>query len=100
VVEQTGRVRARMAGLLAVIAATVIGCATAGSAPDALPKPEVGSCFAIDASGRVEPASCAEDNDGTVSAEVTDVDDCSLLARGGTVAFTVVDGRTSCLTDR
>lgn len=48
----------------------------------------------------MEPASCAEDNDGTVSAEVTDVDDCSLLARGGTVAVTVVDGRTYCLTDR
>ena len=89
-----------MAELLAVIAATAIGCGTGGSTPDALPMLEVGSCFAVDESGRVQPASCAERNDGTVVAEVTDAVDCELLAGAGPASFTVIGGRTYCLADR
>lgn len=101
VVDQTGRVRAGMAGLLAAIAVTALGCGTDGPTSDALPMLEVGSCFAVDESGRVEPASCTGHNDGTVIAEVTDAADCDLLGRDGPpTPFTVVDGRTYCLTDR
>ena len=90
-----------MAGLLAVIAVTAIGCGTGGPTSDVLPMLEVGSCFAADVTGRVEPASCAGDNDGTVIAEVTDAADCDLLGRDGPpTPFAVVGGRTYCLADR
>jgi len=61
---------------------------------------EVGSCFVVDASGRVAPERCTARNDGTVLAEVGEPESCELLGEGERVSFAVVEGRTFCLADR
>jgi hypothetical protein len=61
---------------------------------------EVGSCFVLDASGRVLPERCSAINDGSVVAEVVEAEACQLLGQGERVPFVVVEGRTYCLQDR
>ncbi len=61
---------------------------------------EVGSCFIVDASGRVLPERCTARNDGTVLAEVVEPEACELLGDGERLSFTQVEGRTYCLADR
>jgi hypothetical protein len=61
---------------------------------------EVGSCFVVDASGRVAPQRCSARNDGTVLAEVIDPEACEAVTGGGPAPFAVVEGRTFCLLDR
>ena len=61
---------------------------------------EVGSCFVVDASGRVAPQRCTARNDGAVVAEVSEPEACESLQGEGRAAFAVVGGRTFCLVDR
>jgi hypothetical protein len=61
---------------------------------------EVGSCFVVDASGRVAPERCSARNDGSVIAEVVEAEACERLAEGARTPFAVVEGRTFCLLDR
>jgi hypothetical protein len=61
---------------------------------------EVGSCFVVDASGRVLPERCSARNDGDVLAEVVDPEACERLADATSVPFAVVEGRIFCLADR
>jgi eukaryotic-like serine/threonine-protein kinase len=61
---------------------------------------EVGSCFVVDASGRVLPERCSALNDGTVVAEVAEPEACERIAQGGPAPFALVEGRAFCLADR
>ena len=61
---------------------------------------EVGSCFVVDANGRVLPERCTARNDGTVLAEVMEPEACELLAGDARATFTQVGPRTFCLADR
>ena len=61
---------------------------------------EVGSCFVVDAAGRVLPERCTARNDGLVVAEVVDAESCALIGEGDRLALGDVDGRIFCLLDR
>jgi hypothetical protein len=91
-------------GALLLVIATVSGVAARFLPTVEQPEPvrmlEVGSCFVVDAGGRVLPERCSARNDGTVVAEVADAEACELLAGGVTAPFAIVEGRVFCLVDR
>lgn len=91
-------------GALLLVAVTLSGFAgrfLPGDEVPALPRMlEVGSCFVVDASGRVLPERCSALNDGTVVAEVVAPEACERIADGGSAPFALVEGRVFCLADR
>lgn len=92
-----------MAGTLLLVVASAGGLVSRLLPGSDEPLPallEVGSCFVVDASGRVLPERCSAINDGSVVAEVVEAEACELLGQGERVPFVVVEGRTYCLQDR
>jgi hypothetical protein len=92
-----------MAGTLLLVLASAGGLVSRLMPGSDEPLPallEVGSCFVVDASGRVLPERCSAINDGSVIAEVVDAEACEQLGQGERVPFVVVEGRTFCLQDR
>jgi len=92
-----------MAGTLLLVIASVGGLTSRLLPSSEEPLPallEVGSCFVVDASGRVLPERCSAINDGTVLAQVTEPEACEQLGRGERIPFVEIDGRTFCLADR